>query len=641
MAEEIIFNLDVNTGDSAKEIESVKEGLEDVEDALRNVKKESRQDVAAKEFAKLNKIVDESVLSIQELGTAADNYKNVALAAGKETPIGKEALKRAADLEKQLDETQKSVANLATKGKELQGALDIGTGVLGGYAAFQGVSALAGVESEKFEQTLIKLQAAQATLAGIQAIRNTLDKEGTAITAVKSVVEKAAAAGTWLMVGAQTALNVVMSLNPIALIVLAVAGLIAGFVALSGTIMDIINFALKPFQFIIDIIIGSLQALGLAESETAKASRKASFDAAKAQAKAMKERREETERLIAAHRKLTDSMVSDMDFEIRRRAAAGKETTEIELEKLRFLIKAAEKEAELQKQKIADIKAENIARIKAGQFLGNELFNQIKSEQESLKIIKESNQQKVQAEQDLEVLLIKEAKKGSDARRKIREEEKKAFDAREDIEKVRRLENDVLAEEEITKEGNRASALLLIAQGIADEEARLHQERLDRLLAEDEARQMQIDKAQAGLDVLNSMADLFVNDEIKREKIKKKLAVAQLAIDTARAISAGVASAASLPFPSNIAAILSTVAVVLANIAQAKKLLSSSGASTGGISTSTPSSAGSASPVNFGSNNDAETTFDDEGAVGKVIVVSSDITDQVNLDQKVEVAATV
>jgi len=642
MAEEIIFNLDVNTGDSAQELESVKEGLEDVEDALRNVKKETRQDVAAKEFAKLNKIVDESVLSIQELGTAADNYKNVALAAGKESVIGKQALQRAAELEKQLGETQKSVSNLATKGKELQAALDVGTGVLGGYTAFQGVAALAGVESEKFQETLIKLQAAQAALAGIQSVRNTLDREGTVVLVAKNVIEKASVLGTWLMVTAQSALNAVMSANPIAIVVLAIAGLIAGFIALGGTIMDLMKSALAPFQFLIDLIIGSLQALGLVESESAKLTREAEEEKARAAAESAKKRTEEIEGLIKKHKELTDSIVSDLDFEIRKRSAAGKEVTRLEQEKLRILIAAAKEQQRLHEEALSRIEEETKARIKAGERVDLAIIDQLNGQIEHTQAIKDEKDKQIKAEQDLEIAIIKVNKAGSDRRKKQREEDEaeriKEFKARKDVERVVRKENSVLVEEE---EKTHVNALLVIARQKAEEDERLHQEHLARLAAEDEARQKQIDKAQAGLDVLNAGADLFVKDEIKREKIKKKLAVAQLAIDTARAISAGVASAAAVPFPGNIAAILSTVAAVLANIASAKQILSSAGASTSGINTSTPSSAGSATPRNLGQNNQAETTFDDEGGVGKVIVVSSDITNQVNLDQKVEVAATV
>lgn len=53
----------------------------------------------------------------------------------------------------------------------------------------------------------------------------------------------------------------------------------------------------------------------------------------------------------------------------------------------------------------------------------------------------------------------------------------------------------------------------------------------------------------------------------------KALALVELGINTAKAISAGVASAAGVAFPGNIIAIASTVAAVVANIAQATQIL--------------------------------------------------------------------
>lgn len=49
----------------------------------------------------------------------------------------------------------------------------------------------------------------------------------------------------------------------------------------------------------------------------------------------------------------------------------------------------------------------------------------------------------------------------------------------------------------------------------------------------------------------------------------KIITLAQIAIDTGRAISAGVASASSMPFPANLAAIATTVATVIANVTTA------------------------------------------------------------------------
>lgn len=62
----------------------------------------------------------------------------------------------------------------------------------------------------------------------------------------------------------------------------------------------------------------------------------------------------------------------------------------------------------------------------------------------------------------------------------------------------------------------------------------------------------------------------------------KVLALAQIAIDTGAAISAGIKSSAGVPFPGNLAAIASTIATVLANITMAIKTVKSAKFATGG-----------------------------------------------------------
>lgn len=69
---------------------------------------------------------------------------------------------------------------------------------------------------------------------------------------------------------------------------------------------------------------------------------------------------------------------------------------------------------------------------------------------------------------------------------------------------------------------------------------------------------------------------------IKEEKVKRAFAVAQIAIDTSRAVSAAVASGAAVPFPFNIPAIVSGVAAVLTNVASAAKILNAPLPSFGG-----------------------------------------------------------
>lgn len=65
--------------------------------------------------------------------------------------------------------------------------------------------------------------------------------------------------------------------------------------------------------------------------------------------------------------------------------------------------------------------------------------------------------------------------------------------------------------------------------------------------------------------------------------MSKMLALGEIAVNTGKAIAAGVAQAQSVPFPGNIAAIATTVATVVANIATAIKTVKSAKFAVGGL----------------------------------------------------------
>ena len=66
-----------------------------------------------------------------------------------------------------------------------------------------------------------------------------------------------------------------------------------------------------------------------------------------------------------------------------------------------------------------------------------------------------------------------------------------------------------------------------------------------------------------------ALANALADNNEAMVRLSEIITLAQIAIDTGRALSGGIASAASLPYPANLAAIATTVATVLANIATA------------------------------------------------------------------------
>jgi len=629
-----------------------------------------------------------------------------------------------------VEEVGEEVEEVKVKGQGLDSALTISSGVVAGYGSFTGVTALLGAENDALVQSISNVKNAMTVMNAVQQTRILLEKESAFRTAVKSTVEKAGAIATGVLSGAQAVLNAVMSANPIAIIVIAVTGLIAGFVALGGSIMDLIKFAMKPFQFIIDLVIDGLQALGIMASDEANAQ----VEADEKIIASSQKRREELDKLMSAEKLRNDEVLKALDFELKKRKIWGKDTKKIEEDTLNALIKSAKVQRRLADEKAKGLLAEIQARVRLGDVTEEELedYNQqveavkelmrnnkllVKDAEINLKLFREQekadrlNAQKERDEQEAadRMQWNADAKQEADKRRanaqKYREQaqrekdkadaealrkEKEASDLKRDLEeeienlKIQNIkdenaraleemilshqrERDALVEKygqdtELIKELETAQKTELddffaeVAeaeeearlmeverlQGILDEEEALKDktlaDNLDRIAKEDQARQEQIDRYQAGVDLLNSINNAFVKDEKKREKIRKALAVVQLGIDTARAISGGVASASSLPYPANLVAILSTVATVIANIAQAKKLLSSAGATGGGTAVSGSIEDGGGG--NVASFNNRQTEFDDEGSPQKVFVLSDDISNQQNLDSKVKLAST-
>ena len=216
-------------------------------------------------------------------------------------------------------------------------------GLAGGIGDVTASLVLMGGENETIEQIGASIEKAMAISMGFKGaiegaaaankLYNNIIKQGKVAIIAKSIAEKAAAAGTWLLAGAQTALNAIMALNPIALVVLAVGGLIAGFVALGGSIMSLIKTALAPMQTVIDGIISTLRWLGIMQSESAVAAEEAADAIEQSnvrQQQAYAETLRKLKKLADAEKKRTDAVISDMDRELARRKASGLDTEDLE-----------------------------------------------------------------------------------------------------------------------------------------------------------------------------------------------------------------------------------------------------------------------------------------------------------------------
>nr|DAG34369.1 MAG TPA: Tail tape measure [Caudoviricetes sp.] len=168
-----------------------------------------------------------------------------------------------------------------------------------------------------------------------------------------------------------------------------------------------------------------------------------------------------------------------------------------------------------------------------------------------------------------------------------------------------RMENEIMqmqqsgaSELEILQE--QASQKLELLNGIQQQEGESEQEFLNRkLLAnqeyidakqaisekEIEIEQTKFEAIETITSGLSSAFDALGESNRGFAILSKTLALAEIAINTGKAIAAGVAQAQSVPFPGNIAAIATTIATILTNITTAINTVKSAKFATGGLVT--------------------------------------------------------
>ena len=101
----------------------------------------------------------------------------------------------------------------------------------------------------------------------------------------------------------------------------------------------------------------------------------------------------------------------------------------------------------------------------------------------------------------------------------------------------------------------------------------------DAYVKNEQAKQQAVKAVVGGL---TSLLDTLGESNEAFAKMSKIITLAQIAIDTGKALSAGIASASAVPFPGNLAAIATTVATVLANVATAISTVKSAKFAEGG-----------------------------------------------------------
>jgi len=236
MTEELIFRTKVDSGKSVKETDKLKDSLKGV-----GTEAKGAGDKGSDALEKLNKRVEEGNFSMREAMKIVKEYGAIALQAGRESPVGQEAIKRAGELTDTIGDLRTEIVNAGTDGANLKAGLELASTVTAGYGAFQGVLALTGTQSEALTETFVKLQAVQSVLTGIEQVRASLEKESLLVTKAKVVWTKVATAAEYVYAvavgtttGAMKALRIAMLAIPIIAIIAGIVALIAALASFFG-----------------------------------------------------------------------------------------------------------------------------------------------------------------------------------------------------------------------------------------------------------------------------------------------------------------------------------------------------------------------------------------------------------------------
>jgi hypothetical protein len=163
--------------------------------------------------------------------------------------------------------------------------------------------------------------------------------------------------------------------------------------------------------------------------------------------------------------------------------------------------------------------------------------------------------------------------------------------------------------------------------------------------AEEEKKKLRQDGLTAAGSILGSLNQLIAasgNQSKEALALQKTLAVAQIAIDTAKAITGAIAQAQSVPYPANLVAIATGVAAVVAGIASAVSTLNSANVPGGSAATPTAPQVATAPAIQQATAGTTELGGAEQAQLAPIqaYVVETEVTGNQNNVNQIESQAT-
>ena len=191
---EAIFKLRVDTGNSVADINAADKAIQGFNKDLQQTKTIQSDSKGSDNFAAKLAAIDQKVktggLGIRELSRVIREYQSVAIAAGEESVVGRQAIAQAGELKDRIGDLQAQTKVASSDFKNLDIAIaGIGTGA----AVFQGLTgaiALTGIENEALTKTMVKLQAVQGIANAVNQVALALNSDAVLGIQLRIAIEK-------------------------------------------------------------------------------------------------------------------------------------------------------------------------------------------------------------------------------------------------------------------------------------------------------------------------------------------------------------------------------------------------------------------------------------------------------------------
>jgi len=234
-------------------IEKLRQGFNDAISVIKKAGGEMSADVA-----KSAKSIEEKLASIATRNPTMSTVKQLTQLAMEARALGPEFaasadqfIKEAGRIKDSIGDARAEVGYFASDTRRLDAVLGGVQAVAGAFGAVEGALALAGVENEDLQKTMVKLQGAIALVNGVQAIQNALQAESAVRIGITTAATKLYTLVTGGATGATLAFRTALMSIGIGVAIAGIGALIANFDKLKNAIFPA-DAALKGLNTTLD-----------------------------------------------------------------------------------------------------------------------------------------------------------------------------------------------------------------------------------------------------------------------------------------------------------------------------------------------------------------------------------------------------